>query len=137
MDDFGIDLEEVYQVIDSAEVLIVRFALIDKRLLMDAREEEGSAPILKVVPKAGSVEERFRSIKELRPALPLPERVVSFQWPRQIQTLESSGVWRRFAERCGDTAAESAWRELVSAEKNLVSAAIRGEESFQTLWQRT
>lgn len=143
MSDFGIDLEEVYRVIDTAQVLIVRFALIDKRLLLDARDDPALGPILRVVPKAGSVEERFRSIKKLRPALPLPERITSFHWPRHVDTLREAQIWQRIEERCGaerhdDAGAmcAAAWRDLVAAERDLVSSAIRGDEGFQTLWQQ-
>ena len=39
MDEFGMDLDEVMEVIDTAEVLVIRFAILDKRLLVDARHE--------------------------------------------------------------------------------------------------
>lgn len=143
MEEFGIDLEEVFRVIDSAEVLVIRFALIDDRLLLDAREDEDEGPILKVVPRAGSLEERFKTIKQLRPSLPLPERILSFQWPRQIETLRSAGIWQRIEERCGaenhdDRGAmcAEAWRDLTAAERRLVTGAVRGGEGFHTLWER-
>jgi hypothetical protein len=144
MDEFGIDLEEVFKVIDTADVLVVRFALIDDRLLLDARGDSSQGPILKVVPKAGSLEERFRVIKKLRPGLPLPERIMSFQWPRKVDTLRASGIWQRIEERCGtaddpeiEAMCRDAWRELAGAEWNLVRGAITGEEGFQTLWTRS
>lgn len=65
MDDYGLDLEEVARVIDAADVLVVRFAILDKRLLVDARTSESEGPMVAVVPKANSVEERFKSLKKL------------------------------------------------------------------------
>ncbi|MPZ22676.1 MAG: hypothetical protein GEU28_03855 [Dehalococcoidia bacterium] len=142
MEEFGIDLDEVFRVIDNAEVLVVRFALVDDRLLLDARED-GTGAVLKVVPKAGSVEERFRTIKELRPGLPLPERIMSFQWPRGLQSFRAAGIWGRLERRCAAVASgdpglmcDAAWKRLEGAERELVRGAIRGGEGFQTLWPR-
>ncbi len=59
MDDYGLDLDEVARVIDAADVLVIRFAILDKRLLIDTRTSEGEGPIIAVVSKATSVEERF------------------------------------------------------------------------------
>ena len=66
-EEFGVDLDEVFKVIDAADVLVVRFHLIDKRLLVDFRRNANTGPLVKVVPRAESVEDRFRSIKRLRP----------------------------------------------------------------------
>ncbi|MEX2237452.1 MAG: hypothetical protein WEB00_07955 [Dehalococcoidia bacterium] len=141
MEEFGIDLEEVFRVIDTAEVLVIRFTLIDNRLLLDARDDADKGPILTVVPKATSLEERFRTIKKLRPGLPLPERIMSFQWPRQVGTLRNSGIWERLRERCAageadDEMCARAWRELAGAERRLVELAISGGQGFQTIWER-
>lgn len=142
-DDYGVDLEEVFKVIDGAEVLIVRFHLIRKRLLVDFRTKPGQAPIIKLVAPAESIEERFRSIKQMRPEFPLPEKVMSFHWPRSAAVLANSGVWPRITGRleqiAGDAlAADCAgiWRELTRAERAEVAAAIRGADHYQTLWER-
>src|SRR5438105_1267438 len=94
--DFGIDLDEIYQVIETAEVVIIRFQMpVDRRLLIDARSADGDPPVVRLVPRASSVEERFRSLKQLRPRLPLPDKIMSFQWPRHVRVLEEAGVWSR------------------------------------------
>ena len=64
---FGIDLDEVRRVIDAAEVLIVRFALTERRLLVDRRTDDRFGPLVKVVPPAANAQERFRSLKVMRP----------------------------------------------------------------------
>ncbi len=99
MDDYGLDLDEVARVIDAAEVLVVRFAILDKRLLIDARKSETEGPVIAVVPKASSVEERFKALKKLRPRLPLPEKIMSFMWPRQMETFLASGLWDKIEGR--------------------------------------
>lgn len=142
-DEFGIDREEVFRVIDAAEVLVVRFHLIQKRLLVDFRANASAGPLVAVVPKAESVEERFRSIRRMRPQFPMPERVMSFQWPRTIATLLASGIWQHIVDRVGAVggpaaieACGRAMQELLAEERREVSAAIRGEGHYQTLWTR-
>src|SRR2546428_13927282 len=99
MDDFGLDMDEVTRVIDSADVLVVRFAIVDKRLLIDARTNEQEGPMIVLVPKAGSVEERFKSLKKMRPRFPLPDKIMSFMWPRHIDTFRNSGLFDRIEKR--------------------------------------
>ena len=141
--DFGLDVQEIMKVVDTAEVLVVRFAIIDKRLLVDARHNEKEGPLIKLVPRADSVEERFRHLKQLRPRFPLPERIMSFMWPRHVELLQTSGVWQRIVDRLRvlgsggiDEECEAVYRELLAEEKTQVLAAIRGEEGYQSLWER-
>ena len=143
MDDYGLDMEEVMRVMDSAEVLVIRFALLDKRLLIDARTTKEEGPFIAVVPKAGSVEERFRSLKQVRPRFPLPDRIMSFTWPRHLETFRSSGLWERIVQRVVRLGGEEmlphcdkVYKELEQEERAEVVAAIRGDESYQSLWER-
>jgi hypothetical protein len=143
MDEFGMNLDEVMEVIDSAEVLVIRFAILDKRLLIDARHDDVDGPLLKLVPKASSVEDRFRSLRELRPRFPLPEKIVSFTWPRQMGTFRLAGLWSRIVDRLVASGqkgvkeqCEAVFGELVEEEKAEVLTAIRGGPSYQSLWER-
>src|SRR5438067_2163361 len=85
-DDLGFDLAPILNAIDTADVLIVRFPFFDKRLLIDVRPSEVDPPAVQLVAQASGIEERFRSVKQARPRLPVPERIVSFQWPRHAGT---------------------------------------------------
>lgn len=142
-DEFGVDLDEVFKVIDTADVLVVRFHLIDKRLLVDFRTRPDVLPLVKIVPRAESVEDRFRSIKRLRPEFPLPEKVMSFHWPRSVPVLLNSGVWQHLVDRVSvlgdDETTESCGRameELMALERREVFGAIRGADHYQTIWER-
>jgi hypothetical protein len=144
MDDYGLDLDEVARVINAAEVLVVRFAILDKRLLIDARKSETEGPVIAVVPKASSVEERFKALKKLRPRLPLPEKIMSFMWPRQMETFRDSGLWDKIEGRMVSLGGEqmlevckAVFEELEREEKAEVEAAIRGSETYQSLWERS
>ncbi len=144
MDDYGLDLDEVARVIDAAEVLVVRFAILEKRLLIDARTSEGEGPLIVVVTKASSVEERFKALKKLRPRLPLPDKIMSFMWPRQMETFRASGLWDKIEGRMVSLGGEqmmevckAVFEELEREEKAEVMAAIRGGETYQSLWERS
>jgi hypothetical protein len=141
--DFGIDLDEVRRVIDSAEVLVIRFAVTDRRLLIDARTNEQNGPMIRVVPPVASGEERFKALKIMRPRFRTPERILTFQWPRHARALVESGLWEHIARRLvalgwSETAAQcdEALRELLAEERKVEVTAIRGDDGFKTIWQR-
>lgn len=141
--DFGIDIDEVRRVIDAAEVLVVRFAVTDRRLLIDARTNEKHGPMIKVVPPVSSGEERFKALKILRPRFRTPERILTFQWPRHARALVESGLWDELVRRLvalgwSDTQAQcdEALRELLTEERKVEIAAITGDDSFKTIWQK-
>lgn len=143
MDDYGLDMDEVARVIDSADVLVVRFAIVDKRLLIDTRTKDTEGPMIAVVPKAGSVEERFKALKKLRPRFSLPDKIMSFLWPRHIDTFRASGLADRIQKRLVEIGGEpmlercrQALDELQREERAEVMSAIRGGEGYQTLWER-
>jgi hypothetical protein len=139
--DYGIDLEEVRRVVDAADVLVVRFSVTDRRLLVDARSSEADGPMIKVVPPVSSGEERFKALKMMRPRFRTPQRILTFQWPRHARALEEAGIWQHIARRLvalgwSETAAQcdEALAELIEEERRTEIAAIRGDEGFKTLW---
>ncbi len=139
--DYGIDLDDVRRVIDTADVLVVRFAVTDRRLLIDARTSDDQGPMIRVVPRAGSAEERFRGLKMMRPRFRVPERILTFNWPRHAHVLAEAGIWdhleRRLVALGGDDAARQcaeAFREVVEEERLVEIAAIRGSDAFHTKW---
>jgi hypothetical protein len=141
-DDLGVDLDEVFGVIDAADVLIVRFQIVTLRLLVDFRTSSVDGSFIKPVPRATSVEDRFRSVKVLRPRFPVPEKLMSFYWPRSVETMVAAGVWDRLRERVvslgRDAIADecdAALEELRREERREVDHAIRGGKEYQTLWQ--
>lgn len=141
--EFGLDLEVINQAIDTADVLIIRFPFIDKRLLIDARSDEYDAPVIVLVPQASNIEERFRTVLEARPTMPVPDRIVSFQWPRHAEALRPAGVWDRILARLRssghpvvDRRCDEAWQAMLAEERREVLAAIRGSDRYQTVWER-
>ncbi|MDE2639830.1 MAG: hypothetical protein OXI03_04515 [Chloroflexota bacterium] len=136
------DLDEIGGVIERAEVLVVRFQVVQRRILVDFRTSADAGPLARAVAPASSAEERFRSLKALRPSLPLPERIMSFLWPRSVGAMADAGVLDRIRDRLVRIDAEvggeldRAFGELLGEEHATLVAAIRGGEGFQTLWER-
>ena len=142
-EEFGVDLEKVLESIDASDVLVVRFHIVQKRLLIDFRTKPGIGPFAAVVQRAESVEDRFRSIKKLRPEFGFPDKVSALPWPRTISVLVASGVWTRVAERMtalgGAPASElcaHVLAELQQEERREIVGAIRGADHYQTMWER-
>lgn len=140
--DYPIDLGAVFQVIDTAEVIIFRFVTIPQRLLFDARHSDAEGPFLKPVPRATSLEERFKALKQLRPRFRIPERITAIWWPKYVHSLEACGVWQRIQRRMAQEgyprladAAQEVMRELCLRERAETYNAITGV-GYHTLWER-
>ncbi|MGI8553172.1 MAG: hypothetical protein ACR2PL_20655 [Dehalococcoidia bacterium] len=140
--DFQLDLNEVVRVIREADVVLLRFTIVQQRLLLDARFSNADGPLLKIVPRVGSARERFRELKQLRPRFPLPERITAIVWPRFIATLAKGEVWNALEQRLAASGfphttdlAQNTLQELLSLEHAEIRNAIRGE-GYQTQWQR-
>jgi hypothetical protein len=141
--DFAIDIDAIFEVIDKADVITIRFLILPERLLIDARCSESEGPLIKAVPRAGSLEERFKSIKQLRPRFRLPEKITAIWWPKHVQELVTCGVWDRIVQRLTNAgfpqAAEHCQEileELVRQEEQETINAIAGK-GYQHLWERT
>ena len=140
-DDYGVDLDEILRVIDRAAVLIVRFEVLEPRLLVDFRADPPDTPIILLVDRVNSAEERFRHLKSLRPRLPLPERIMSFPWPRAMNAFEESGIWEKIEARLISLGADpdhvnNIRQQLLDGERAVTIAAITGGEGFRTIWER-
>jgi hypothetical protein len=141
--DFRIDLAEVNRNLDTAEVVSLYFPLLRKTLLIDARRSAVDGPMIKVVPMVAAPEERFRSLRQLRPRFPKPESVTIIPWPKYVSSLLRLGVWDHIASRFAEVGdpelmrqCEACLQELLTAEREEIGRAIRGE-NFQDLWRRS
>jgi hypothetical protein len=137
-DDLGVDLSEVLQVINTAEVFVVMFQIFERRLLVDTRHSESDPPLIRVVDRVRSSDERFRELLRLRPKLPSPEKIIAFQWPRTVRTLVESGVWQAISDRLtslgvADSTLLAVLHELQWEERREEIKAVRGEEPYRTL----
>ncbi len=138
--DFNIDLVDIATTIRASEVITIRFVAVGQRLLLDFRCTEIDGPVVKVVTPVKSVEERYRSLRHLRPRFPSPEKIEAIWWPRFASSLSTTGVWKAVMERVSDSGhvdavrhAEEALAEIVRLEREQQRDAVRGV-GFKTLW---
>ena len=118
----------------------VRFVVLGERLLLDFRTSDVDGPLVKVVPRVRSVQERYESLRKMRPRFDDPPRIISIFWPKFASSLESSGVKDAVLERVSDSGhpdavrrAAIAFEELVALERARQMDAVQGE-GFRTLW---
>ena len=140
--DFRMDVEEINRNIDTAEVMGIYFPLIRKTVLIDTRFDAVDGAMIRVVPMANSMDERFRSLRRLRPRFPRPESITLIPWPKYVTSLKRLNIWDRVVQRfvnAGDMEAvrvcEETFNELVELEKTEIAEAIKGER-YTTLWER-
>jgi hypothetical protein len=137
-DELGVDLSEILNVVNTAEVFVVMFHLFERRLLVDNRHSAEDPPLVRVVDRVRSSDERFRELMRLRPKLSSPERIIAFQWPRTVRTLVESGVWQAIHDRLAsegvpESTLLAVLHELQWEERREEIKAVRGEEPYRTL----
>jgi hypothetical protein len=140
--EYELDFGEIIETLRTAEVVTVRFLTVSERLLIDNRHSEVDPPLVKLVPRVRSAEERFRSLKQLRPRFHLPEKITSISWPKHVHSLVDQGVWSAIVERIAEAGSpqaaqqcEEVLEELLRLEQKEVRNAILGE-GYQSLWER-
>ncbi|MBI5288396.1 MAG: hypothetical protein HY873_05445 [Chloroflexi bacterium] len=138
--EYHLDREAILRTVRTADVVAFRFVTVPMRLLVDYRFTEKDAPMVKVVPKVDSAEERFKSLKMLRPRFKLPQKISAIWWPRHIATLRETGIWDAMVDRIVEsgfqamsTRCDEVFEELRRMERMEVVNAIGGE-GYRTLW---
>ena len=138
--EYLVDYSDILKTVRRADVVAFRFVTVPERLLIDNRFTEVDPPMVRLVPKVTSAEERFKSLKALRPRFKLPDKITAIWWPRFIDGLVETGIWGAIVERIIDNgfpaAAEECdelLRELRQKERAELHNAIAGE-GYQTLW---
>ena len=137
---YHLDYEAILNTVRDAEVVAFRFVTVPDRLLIDNRFNETEGPMVKLVPKVSTAEERFKSLKMLRPRFRLPSKISAIWWPRYINGLAESGVWDAIVDRIANDGFPDAARacddilnELRRLERMEMFNAIGGE-GYRTLW---
>jgi hypothetical protein len=139
--EYRIDYSEIMKTIRNAEVVLFRFVTVPQRLLIDFRTSAAEGPMLKLVPRAKDAEDRFRSLKALRPRFRLPPKISAVWWPRYINRLVDDGVWDAILKRVDAADAppvtgdpQDLLDELRRLERAEMAHAIGGGEGYRTLW---
>lgn len=141
--DYDINLNALREVIDEADVFVVRFDRIDQRLLVDARQNDSGEVFIQMVPPVNSGRERYRFLEEARPGMPAPEQITVFQWRQSAQVLKNVGLWKRLEERFFDLGGlpavervSATFDDALRLEQLELASAIRGGEGWDTVWER-
>jgi hypothetical protein len=139
---YDIDIDAVVQNIQEAEVVTLHFPIIRQTLLIDTRCTASEGPLVRVMPMVNNTEERFATLRVLRPDLPRPQSITMIPWARSVSALESAGIWPCVLERldaCGTPStvrtAERTLRQLRSFELAELREAIVGRQ-YRTIWSR-
>ena len=138
--EYYLDRDAILRTVRGADVLAFRFVTVPMRLLIDNRFTEADPPMVKIVPKVDSAEERFKSLKALRPRFKLPPKISAIWWPRYIGSLRETGIWSAMVERMVDNGfpamtaqCDDLFDELLRMERMETVNAIGGE-GYRTLW---
>ncbi|MFC2059350.1 hypothetical protein ACFLTS_06940 [Chloroflexota bacterium] len=136
-----IDIEEVKENVEKAECIVIYFQLLEKTLVLDPRFDAIEVPLIRIMPRADSVEERFKTLRRLRPRFPTPETITFVPWPKRVQSLKRFGVWAKILNRieaCGSlnslVACEKAYDELLRLEEEETTSALKGDQ-YEPLWE--
>lgn len=137
---YHLDYDAILRTVREVDVVAFRFVTVAERLLLDNRHSEVDPPMVKLVPKVNSAEERFKSLKVLRPRFKLPQKISAIWWPRYIDSLVETGIWDAIVRRIVDSGYPTAaaecdeiLAELRRMERAELVNAISGE-GYQTLW---
>ena len=140
----GLDLDELIQAIKDEDVLIVLFQNFEERLLLDMRIGDDGEPLVKMVDPVSSPEERYKELREIRPEVALPERIMVVPWPRSYNELVRFGLWDHISDRImsvtagsGEKIVEELKIQIARCELLELKAMIRGEIGYETLWEKS
>lgn len=136
-----VNVSQVTRVVEEAEVFVIGFLIFGERLLVDARARPEEGPLIKVVAGVSSVQERYDTLREMRPNFPLPEKFFFLVWPRSVSALQRLSIWDHITSRLEASAPEArgacqeAFRELQRLEHSQMMASLQGK-GFRSVWER-
>jgi hypothetical protein len=140
-----VDLAEIRNVVNNADVFAIGFRLFPERVLIDTRSDDSdptgpcATPMVAIVDPVGTVQERFFWLGQHRPTLGMPENFMFFFWPHSIGYLEESGVWDEIRTRLqahagASETCDAALRDLLERERAASVEAIFGSNRYHTVW---
>lgn len=138
-----VDLEALNDLLDRADVLTIGFGLFPERLLMDVRTKGAEGPMVAIVAPVTSVQERYLWLGQNRPSFGAPEAFSFFVWPHTVGRLMEQDVlepMRRRMSAVSNDGAEVLDRSLATLaelERQAVRAAVRGDDPWRALWERS
>ena len=142
--EFNRDMADILNDINDAEVITIIMPFLGQCMIYDYRMTLEDPPLVMVSPPLGSAERRLRQLNQKRPNLPRAKEMVAVPWPGSVDSLIRSEIWNRMVQRVVDTgfkdaidACQNAVEELKKWERRSLSAMIRGDGPFHTLWSQS
>ncbi len=134
------DSDDALRVIDEADVVVVGFAWLSDRLLVDARRSASAGPYVRVVTPVRTPQERIRQLRELRPGFNDPDSFVFLPWSGRVDSFVQAGLYDRILGRCADDESalsdcRTALEKLEQLDRADLRQAIRGGEKYHTLYE--
>ena len=137
---FLFDMDDVFRSIVKAEAMSIFFPTLRKALVVDTRFSSTQGPFVRLLPMAGSPQERLRSIQRLRSGFTRLQNLTLIPWQRYVESLVTTGVWDKIEERINESgdisaieACQTALLDLRRSERRQLQAVIAGE-GYQTIW---
>jgi hypothetical protein len=136
---------QVLSTIDEAEVLTIFFPNLAKALILDARSNYETSPLIKVTNQVNSMEERMMSIEKMRPSLGRVRSIAGIPWTKSIRTLRENEVVARLEQRMVRAGMEpekanafchEAFKKLLEIERLQWIDLIKGNSPFyKAIWE--
>jgi hypothetical protein len=137
-----IDLDQVREICERADVLTFGFSFTPERLLIDTRADREEGPLVALVAPVAGIRERYAWLGQNRGRFGAPEAFSFISWPHSARTFESLDVLgpvrRRLAalNPTNVNALDEAISVVRQRERAMTAAAILGSHPWQTLWSR-
>ena len=142
MDNEEAFLNQVLAAIAEADVVSIFLPLLRRAIVIDLRHDVGVPPMVKVMPQAGSMEDRIAGIERQRPELGKIRSILGIPWLKSVRNLQEEGVTDRLVRRLIESGmspdeAERALRRSINALWNIERMAfvslIKGD-GYKTIW---
>jgi hypothetical protein len=135
-----VDLEALNELLRRADVLTIGFSLFTDRILVDTRTNDRQGQLVTLAEPVGSVQERYLWLGRHRGAFPAPQAFSFFVWPHTVRELIDRNSLAELEARLEPEAAQQFTLLLDKAaamERQAILSAVRGDENYPALWQRT
>lgn len=138
---------QVLSTIDEAEVLTIFFPNLAKALVLDARGNFETNPMIRVMNQVNSMEERMVSIEKMRPNLGRVRSIAGIPWTKSVRTLRENDVVERLQNRMtsaglerskAEAACADIFTKLLEIERLQWLDIIKGSSPFyKSIWEVT
>ena len=138
--DFEVELQDIVEAVETAEVMSLFFPMLGKAVVVDTRSSETEGPLVQIMPLVASPNERLRILRRLRPEFPRIRDRTVIPWPRYVNSLVTLGIWDRIMDRMAASGHEKAslaciavLGKLKDLERQELAEVVNGQ-NYHTLW---